>query len=150
MPNRKVHLAVGVPAGVIGSLVSAQRQPLRDRFLEGVGGGLGAVGGSLFPDAVDVPDSPNHRGIAHGALPLAGLAYVGVKNLRGAQDYLRTQADRFALLCRSEADPLLSLIYGLIEVILRVLAGAVVGFAVGYASHVALDLTTPRSVPVVS
>ena len=47
-----------------------------------------------------------------------------------------------------EGDPLLRVAYGAWEIVLRLLAGALVGLVAGWGSHLALDFGTARSLPL--
>ncbi len=149
MPNRPVHIAVGVPAGIAFSLYKAQLENSQATLLEAIGGALGGFSGGVLPDLVDPPDGPNHRRIAHGIAPIAGLAYVATRNVEGIQRYFRTQASRYAILNQTSQSQALAAWYGLLEILMRIIAGAVAGFIAGYSSHVMLDFMTPRSLPLV-
>ena len=150
MPNRSVHAGVGIPVGIGAAAFCARRETPEAMIVEAVGGALGGLAGALLPDVIDPPSHPNHRGLAHGAVPIGGLAYVSAKNLETMQKQLRAHANRYAFLKQTAVSPGLSVWYGFLEILMRVLAGAIAGFIAAYASHVILDFTTPRSLPLVA
>jgi hypothetical protein len=137
MPRRQVHQLIG---GITGAAAAAKSLPEghRDRdVLEVVGALLfGIIGGSV-PDTAEPATSPNHRGIAHAAAPCAaGLAVL----------YPRSREWQAEMRSRADAERLKQGHTTLIEVLLRVVAGAPAGFLAGYASHLALDTFTPKSI----
>lgn len=150
MPNRNVHIAVGVPFGIVFSLYCARNQHPHARLFEAVGGGVGAFAGALFADWIDRADNPNHRGTAHAVAPVGVLAYVAAQNLESMQSYVRTQANRYAFLKQTAVSPALSDWYEFLEILMRGIAGATAGFVAGYASHLILDFSTPRSLPLIA
>ena len=150
MPDRSVHIAVGVPAGAAFSLYCARRQNPREMLIEGFGGALGGFSGALVPDLVDTPDDPNHRGIAHGVAPVGGMGYAAAQTFDEIQGYFRARANQYAVVKQNTPSPVLSVCYELLEILMRVIAGAIAGFVAGYASHVILDFATPRSLPLFS
>ena len=107
----------------------------------------GFVGGQL-PDVIEPAASPNHRGAFHsvGALGLTGSAWFadwqancharakGCEE-RAAAPYL-TDAER-------SGERLKAFWW-------RALAGFIVGIIAGYASHLALDFTSPRGLPLLT
>lgn len=150
MPNRTFHLATSGPAGALFAYANAPGNNAIPRILEMVGGGLGGLAGGALPDVLDPPAHPCHRSWAHGIVPVAaGAAYWG-EELPGWQDAIRRQADRFAQLRASERQPLLAAWYAIVEVVLRLCCGFLAGAGAGYVTHLALDFTTPRCLPVLA
>ncbi len=149
MPNKATHVVAGSLAGGGYSLYCARTQCPRVMFLEALGGMAGGAPGGAFPDWIDTPDSPNHRGIAHGALAVAGLAYAA-ENVEKAQSYLRRRAMQYAYESQRAPSPALRVWYGILEILMHILAGAAAGFLAGCASHLALDFGTPRSLPLIA
>jgi hypothetical protein len=149
MPNRGEHLAVSVPVGMAFSIHKASGYSSLQVLIEGFGGALGGALGGLCPDLLDPPTSPNHRGIAHGMLPVSGIGAAAVEHLNAAQRSLRSQAEQYRL-ARLSAPPAVSAIwYAACEWACYVLSGIVAGFLAGYCSHLLLDFGTPRCLPIV-
>jgi len=100
-----------------------------------------------MPDILEPAADPNHRKFAHSLVVGGALSVARFGEMQ--------------LSCRRRADAahqrLLSHIPGcperdttLLEVLIwRFLAGAAVGFAVGYASHLVLDATTTKGLPLI-
>jgi hypothetical protein len=149
MPNRATHVVAGSLVGGSYSLYCARTQSPRAMFLETLGGIAGGAPGGAFPDWIDTPDSPNHRGIAHGALAAAGLTYAG-ENIDKMQSCLRRRATQYSYQSQTAASPAVCLWYGILEILMYILAGATAGFVAGCASHLALDFGTPRSLPLIA
>lgn len=134
MPNRNTHVTVAVIAGVAATLHSARNERPEDRTIELLGALIGGYAGGRLPDVLDPPMGPLHRSYAHGGLAVAGLATAQVEKWCRA---CRLQATQCAAQGRS-AD----------RFVLLLLAGFLTGLRFGYASHLALDALTPRSLPL--
>jgi len=151
MPNKPVHLVTSASVGTICAYMNAPTSgAATDRFLEVAGGVLGGALGGLLPDIFDPPCHPHHRSLAHGVLPVIAGAGVWVQGSAGWQTHLRKQAEAYSRLRVSTVDPFLAVWCGFVEMALRVLCGAVAGFGAGYLTHVALDFTTPRCLPLIN
>ncbi len=150
MPNRPFHLATSGPAGAAFAYYKALPSNEIHRFQESLGGALGGLLGGILPDICDPPLHPGHRALAHGALPVGLGAAAWVSGLDGWQKRLRDQADEFTRLQFQAAEPLMNAWYGMIAMVLRVLSGMLAGMVAGYVTHLALDFTTPRCLPLVS
>jgi hypothetical protein len=148
MPNKPVHLAVAIPVGTFAAAHKASNINGLEYFWEVLGGGVGALAGGLGPDIMDPPTHPNHRGLGHSLVANITVGKVMWDHLDTWQDQLRREADRMQQLQLAALDPVLKLAYGTWEIVLRLLAGALVGFAVGWGTHVALDFGTARSLPL--
>ncbi len=149
--NGKTHKTVGVVAGAAVAVARSGGQKTWKRAVEVVGGGLGGYVGASLPDILEPAVSPHHRNVGHsvsaGAIVLAGASKL-------AGDWERS--------CRSKADELFArsddesfsdlerLLCGIGGILLLLLAGLLSGFAAGYISHLALDATTPKSLPLLS
>ena len=148
MADQRTHLNFGVPIGAGYGLVRSEGQPPLARALETLGGAWGAQWGARCPDWIDVPTNSYYRSIAHGIVPAIGFGGWAMKNLQAAQDQLRGWADGHAAARLLATTPAMELWHACCEALLRFLAGALAGFIAGYASHLALDLFTPRSLPL--
>lgn len=150
MAKRAVHDMFGVGAGAIFAVYRAGDQPSANVVLEGIGGILGGLAGSRLPDIFDPPTSPNHRGLAHGVLTTSGGTYVIWEWLKQLQDWLRTQADELAAERQGQLTDAERLWNQLLEWLYRMIAGAIMGLVAGYTSHLALDFTTRKGLPLVA
>jgi hypothetical protein len=66
------------------------------------------------------------------------------------QSSLRRRADEYTRLQFQAVEPLLKAWYGAAAIALRVLSGMLAGLVAGYITHIALDFTTPRCLPLIS
>lgn len=146
MPNRQVHVPVGIASGAAVAVWCARDQRLEYAIAEMVGGALGGWAGSRLPDIIDLPSHPNHRSIGHGVLPCGVALAEAVRRLPDLQAYLREQASVREAVCPGGRDERLSLS----SILLRFLAGASAGFVAGYASHLALDAPSSKSLPLIA
>lgn len=150
MPNRKTHVGVGAGSGGIAALAKSQGQRPEDRILEIIGGALAGAGGARLPDIVDPPTWPGHRSLGHGVVPSGiGLA-AALAKIDEWQGTLRDLAEQQAVQRGSTETTTAQIWHGILELLLRLLAGAVVGLPAGYASHLLLDATTTKSLPLVA
>ena len=149
MPNGETHRLVGMAAGGGYALYRARAQTPGCLILEAVGGVVGGNIGGRLPDIFEPALHPRHRSLAHGLGPVGGAGYVAISALDGAQDWLRAQADRRAILRANAQTVLEGIWHALLELLCRLGAGALAGFVGGYASHVALDACTPNGCPII-
>jgi LexA-binding, inner membrane-associated putative hydrolase len=148
MPNRDVHAPVGAAAGVAYAGYRAWGQPGPYILAETTGGLIGGAVGGLIPDWIDKPCSPRHRAEAHSMSITGTAGYVLNNQLPAWQASLRHKAQQYAELRSATPAPLLQLGYGILEFLLRLLAGFLAGVLSGYASHLALDSLTPSALPI--
>lgn len=133
MANRRAHQVVGTGVGIAWATYCARGQEDDNQALEVFGGAVAGFIGGRMPDILDRPTHPGHRDVAHAVAPVGTIASWYFVNLDGWQESLRAAACEYG---------------GIMEVLFRVAAGAVAGFGVGYLSHLALDATTPRGLPL--
>lgn len=148
MPNRNTHLAVAVPLGTIAAAHKAREMNGLQYIAEVAGGTIGSVLGGLGPDRMDPPTSPLHRGIGHSIAVSCVLTGLAGQRIDAWQTWLRGEAARLLDLQNSQMDPLLRAFYGVCYVLVCLLSGALVGFVVGWGSHLALDFGSIRSLPL--
>ena len=144
MANKKTHVTVGaITAGVVATkkLDCYKTGTEKISFLIGSLGG-GYVGGRL-PDLIDPPTSPNHRAGAHSLLILLSLAKVSYDDLISGKYSPEDIVDKFLPIDRENEDDLLFLIFR------SALKGFIAGLIPGYLSHLALDMTTKKGLPLV-
>jgi len=111
-----------------------------------LGGAIGGWVGGMAPDVLEPATSGHHRDFAHsvagGALFLNPSLFALATQWREKGEALENAAsamddavpERENLLFRAFA--------------LHFAAGALVGFLAGYVSHLVLDATTPRGIPL--
>ncbi|MGH9770402.1 MAG: hypothetical protein ACRD4Q_01655 [Candidatus Acidiferrales bacterium] len=149
MPSRSVHLVTAVPVGAGFAFSKASQASSNQVPLEALGGALGGYLGGLCPDFFDPPTSPNHRALGHGLAPagLGGVAWLS--NLDSAQGWLRRQAEQCRQRSVQAQSPSAAFWFQFLEFLCVLGAGVLAGFVAGYASHLALDFATPRSLPLI-
>jgi membrane-bound metal-dependent hydrolase YbcI (DUF457 family) len=148
MPNRAPHVAAGVVGGMAAGVATCASVPDAQRTLYvAVAAGFGMIGGAL-PDVLEPATSPNHRSVCHSLILLALLA-VSV-NAKYHERCLERAAS-----CDSRARRFTSVaIERLAEeraaIGWRLLAAALIGATAGYASHLILDSSTAKGLPLVA
>lgn len=150
MPNRPLHLATSGPAGAAFAYYKASNDREIQLAMETIGGALGGLLGGILPDILDPPLHPGHRAFAHGLLPVGVGTAAWAHALDSWQKNLRDQANEYTRLQFQAAEPLLKAWYAASAMALRVLSGMLAGFVAGYLTHIALDFTTPRCLPLIS
>jgi hypothetical protein len=156
MPSRDVHRPFSAAVGVSFSAYRAHRcyqqypDPALPIALEMLGGLAGGWLGGALPDWIDPPTSPNHRSFGHGVATVAGAIAWTADAVLDFQMRLRAQADDLVLnrwRLQSDFERTISV---LAEFLLRFLAGLLDGLIAGYAAHLALDLCTPKGLPLLA
>ena len=166
MPGRKTHAYVGLTAGMGYSAFQAKGQSSLGLVFEIAGGALGGYWGGQLPDVFEPAVHSWHRGLAHSGATGIAIVTKGKSALNRFQDQCRREADvcRFKreslkmvphpsepnLFAPAPDDQWEHLCLTLQELLLRFAAGFANGVAAGYVSHLALDATTPRSVPLLA
>lgn len=133
MAKRSDHDAAGALTGGAAVVLSALAAGRTPSFAEVLGGAVSGILASRVPDLLEPATHPGHRRLAHSAVTL-GATGIAVPRLHSAHISGATSADR-------EDDPVRRFLG-------RFAAGAAVGSAGGYASHLVLDATTPRGLPL--
>ena len=147
MPGKQSHIWGGVGTAVAVDLLAPPRVDQSDRLWHGVGAALGGAFGGVLPDVLEPASDPNHRQFCHGILPSLACWYFS----KGFYE----QGYQAVLKWASSADPGFWLPEmhdggrGLPRWLRMVIAGFVRAVPIGYLSHLALDLLTPRSLPLV-
>lgn len=150
MPNRDIHVPVGIAVGLGTSLYFSKDQKGEYRLWEAVGGALGGYGGGRCPDVFEpAKNKPHHRAFAHSFIAGTTVSVTAKETTEAWVAFFREKADGLAEKRKktnlAESD---KLIIGIFEILLRVAAGVGPGFIAGYASHLALDACTRRSLPI--
>lgn len=119
--NGPVHTMVGTAAGSLVGL-TADEVPEEEQFWVFLAAAAGGALGGKMPDILEPSNgNPNHRQFCHSVTVLAGIS--GLYALVNSWD-AQTPNDR------------------IIKYFLK-------GVLAGYGSHLGLDATTPRSLPLV-
>lgn len=147
MPGRVIHMRVGGLTGGVAAGLSARHASGIEQFVEVVGGVVGGGLGGLMPDWLEPATDPNHRRSAHS---VATAALLGAWNVAELQAKCRGRAARceeevlkHAMTCEEGRRA------GREALLWRLLAGLLIGFAVGYASHLLLDAGTRKGIPLI-
>jgi len=150
MSSRDMHVLFGTIAGAAVAGLVAHDQQLHHVVIEVMGGALGGWVGAQVPDWVEPAIHSYHRSTFHSVA--TATASVGAARRHGgaALSFLRTKANEFEARLQTEQDPLRRLGDAIVVALLRLLAGALSGLLSGYLSHLALDATTPRSIPLLT
>ncbi len=149
MPSKNVHVPVGMTSGLAYSLYLTRNQQGSDRLLEVLGGVVGGYCGGRLPDVLEPANSSMHRAFAHSTTTGAAISLSAHTS---AQEWVLFFREGAAGLQRrrqtypmSDVDQTINVV---LEVFLRIAAGIGPGLLAGYASHLALDACTPRSLPL--
>lgn len=135
--NRAAHVNAGVICGLSAAVALANRDDQADVFLEGIGGILGGWLGGRLPDMLEPATSPDHRATFHSLTVGGGGNALAIPRLMDLQADVRARARE----CAAEGEDWHALA-------LNILAGVVVAVPAGYVSHLLLDSTTPKSLPI--
>jgi uncharacterized membrane protein YeaQ/YmgE (transglycosylase-associated protein family) len=147
MPRRNEHAVIGALVGALTAVARASEQPENGKTAEVMGGIVGGWVGGIMPDVIEPATTPHHRDIAHSfvtgvSIALAKLAEwqarcrqraqlleVSIQGMPAGPERSHCELDAFAW---------------------RFVAGALVGFAAGYISHLVLDGATKRGIPLLT
>lgn len=149
MPNLNCHRQIGRCAGAVAAIVCAQDQDPLGLLLEAIGGVLGGDLGGRLPDGFDPPIHSYHRSLGHGVAPSLAVGRALVIRVPAWQEALRDHARRYEHQWQFGASEKERNSALLRMTLCRLLAGAIPGLIAGYASHLVLDLGTPRSLPLI-
>ncbi len=158
MPDEKTHKYVGLGAGAAYAWYRAKEQSTPNLLIEAAGGAVGGYFGGALPDILEPALSSWHRDVGHSWI--AGGAIIASKDaLRALERACRENAEKCrAIPMEPQGDIFVPVPIGsfsqlplsLAELFWRFLAGLLNGLAAGYVSHLALDATTPRSIPLLT
>lgn len=146
MPGRIAHVVSSSFVGALASFVRSAEQPDATRVYEIFGGFVGGYLGGRAPDVVDCARNPNHRGLAHSVVAGAVAVTFAKQVAIASEAVFRRWAEAFAEQERVlPENSFKRALLGLVIALCRVLAGLLTGFVAGYAMHLCMDGTTPRS-----
>jgi len=146
MPRRRVHSGIGLVTGIGAGFLATQGVDPDYRVLEVAAAAIGGLLGGIAPDVLEPAGHPNHRAFFH-SVTSAGVLSVAAGE--GWVALLRDQADECA--ARAAAALQGSDIRHSEEfkcAMWHCLAGVLIGFFAGYASHLILDAGTSKGLPV--
>lgn len=151
MSKRQRHVRVGTLTGYGFAAYRAREQEPLNMLLEAIGGGVGGYVGSRLPDIIEPASWPGHRQFAHSVTAGSSIAYYLYRLLEEWEEYFRSQA-KYYNEKKSEEDGywFQKLLYAVLEIFFRIVAGSLGGLGAGYVSHLALDGRTPKGLPVVN
>ena len=118
--------------------------------LEALGGAFGGKFGSHVPDILEPAVHSHHRDVMHSVTVMSVLVAKGQKRAMRLVEDLRERADQYARRRDASTDLFERFILVLAEAACRVAAGFVAALVPGYISHLALDATTPRGIPLLA
>lgn len=149
MPRRSTHLAVGILGSIACAvLLHADGEPDEARWWRVLGASGGGAVGSILPDLLEPSAElgPNHRGLMHSvALAVVGGRLdwrQGLRQLRDAAIASYRQSQDLATSIQIREARLVDARWAWVA------QGALLGFAVGYGSHLLLDGGTRKSLPL--
>jgi hypothetical protein len=149
MASRRVHVALGVPSGIGAAAYAARQQTGNRLIIESVGGGVGGYVGALLPDILEPAVSSWHRSTCH-SWAVVGIAVQTVPDeIRRWQEYCRAQAAHHERQRDTSQDSVARTWHGACAMFWLLAAGFAAGLAAGYASHLVLDATTARGLPLI-
>jgi len=149
MPSAKVHGPVGALLGAVNALRLSEGQPDGYRLVETLSGAFFGGTAGIMPDRLDPPDHPNHRAGGHGAAQTIALTYLAHKVTPLVQEKLRGIATSLFDEAQLKPEGFERSMCQVGGICYLILSGALPGITAGYASHVALDAFTPKSIPFI-
>ncbi len=148
MPGRAVHTMAGAGVGAgLGVLVVGPAPDHQMRQMAVFSTLGGALGGAM-PDLLEPATSPNHRDVCHGLIFTAAVCFglyalwAGTCRTRAAACDERAASLELGSDARYHEEARADF--------WRALGALALGFAAGYASHVALDGGTPDGIPLLA
>ena len=136
MPNRDVHVKVGVGSAICATVATAivldEKLTFEEMLLRVLGASIGGYMGARVPDIID-PSSrgPNHRSIGHGVVSNGTLYAFSKDKFLDTRKKLSNETEQRKRLFN------------------QFIVGAMEGFVTGHASHLVLDSRTPKGLPLV-
>lgn len=148
--NAKDHDRAGIYFGVVAGFFNATQanQSPDAALLEIVGAGIGGKLGAMLPDVLEPAIHSHHRDVCHSVVALLGIVTTSFERAPAIAAQCRAEADYHRALQAQLVDGAERIRCFVLEVVWRLAAGAVIGIAAGYASHLVLDAGTPRGIPL--
>ena len=149
MANARTHQVVGVISGLGVTALCRIREEKNVRLGELLGAGFGGAVGGALPDLIEPATSSYHRQFAHSGVAAGGIVFTALKGLPALRAKLDAKADELYAQATAATHWLGEILLFLGAFLIDALAGFVTGVAGGYLSHILLDATTPRGVPII-
>jgi membrane-bound metal-dependent hydrolase YbcI (DUF457 family) len=148
MPRKSAHFAIGSASGIATGVLTCGSLPQEHRMIFVAFAGVGGALGGLAPDVLEPAVSPNHRSLFHslsaaGSIGAAWLAEWPADCQHAAAE-CDARAQHASLGARDKSSEEIK------AFLWRALAGLIVGFLAGYASHLVLDARTRKSLPLIA
>jgi len=136
MPNKDVHVKVGMGVAVAGTSIASiamhEKLSLQELLVRIMGATIGGYLGARVPDIIDPPSrGPHHRSTGHAIIP-NGAAYCLL--------YQYFMASRHKLVDDHSTNK---------NLFNQFIIGGMDGLVAGQASHLILDSRTPFGLPIV-
>lgn len=119
MPRANVHAATGVASGVAWCLIYCRKSGIQVKIEELFIASAVGLAGGLLADLLEPASNPNHRQFAHSILVAVGLVV------------------------------LIAMLWHSFESMTEQRRLALSSMAVAYLSHLMLDCTTPKGIPLI-
>jgi hypothetical protein len=148
MANFKEHQTIGGLVGGTAALVCARNQPPLLILAEIYGGWLAGQHAGTWADVAEPATSSHHRDFCHALAPTAYGATLVLPQVDSIQTSLRSQAQACFQLAATTNDGLQQVVNIAAGLLMHVVAGAVPAVPASYLSHIALDASSPRGVPL--
>lgn len=145
--NGRTHKIVGTAVGGGRALIAARGQSTPNQIVEVLGGALAGSWAGNLPDALEPALHPGHRKAAH-SLAVGAAAMIADSSLRRVAVSCRDWADELRARRLNSDGVLASILLWIAEMVLRGVTGACHAIVPAYLSHLVLDVTTPRGLPV--
>ena len=148
MANGKTHLAVGIASGGAYAALARNRTQDNDWLLDLLAGMVGGYIGAKLPDILEPATSSWHRDFFHSFAVGAGTVAYTPGWLGQVEEHAHQQIVQNQLNLRWISDPQQRTKTEISILFWRFLVPFLRGLIAGYVSHLALDATTPRSLPL--
>lgn len=150
MPRRSTHLTIGILVSIgFSLLLQSSEEPDEARWWRALGATGGGALGSVLPDVLEPAASlgPNHRGLMH-SVTVAVLG--GSLSWREGVRQLGDSANEAFRMAHDPARPLKARAAHVWDARLGwFMQGGLLGFGLGYGSHLLLDGRTVKSLPLI-
>jgi hypothetical protein len=143
MPRIRYHTKTSSSIGAISAGIWSHKNG--DSTCEVIcsilGGYVGGRAVAGWPDIIDRPTSPSHRGIGHGVLPNSALAKGLQSTFFKFLSALQQQVDEFKKVG--------TLPYLVLALLAKFIWGIIVGAVLGYGTHLLTDFFTANGLPII-
>ena len=146
----KTHRKIGTAAGAVVAFArSSPADDLWKRIAESVGGAIAGNMGARVPDWLEPAIHSHHRSTVHSIGFGAKVLTAAAAATSAWEESCRARATYFAERRREPTTAGVEWIKSFLgELFWRLAAGFISGASAGFGSHLVLDATTPRGLPV--